>query len=93
MLCALCGKIKSSVNPVSIRVQKLVRRGKKSLCLPSNVVVGGVNLGNLWLTEISIKRARVCKKLQKNAKNCRKNAAVCKILQKIAEKHATLHNF
>jgi hypothetical protein len=34
----------------------------------------------------SIKRARVCKKLQKNAENCRKNAAVCRILQKIAEK-------
>jgi len=34
----------------------------------------------------SIKRARVCKKLQKIAENCRKNAAVCKILQKIAEK-------
>jgi hypothetical protein len=29
---------------------------------------------------------RGCKKLQKFAENCRKNAAVCKILQKIAEK-------
>jgi hypothetical protein len=34
----------------------------------------------------SIKRARGCKKLQKSAENCRKNTAVCKILQKIAEK-------
>jgi hypothetical protein len=34
----------------------------------------------------SIKRARGCKKLQKFAENCRKNTAVCKILQKIAEK-------
>jgi len=38
----------------------------------------------------SIKRARGCKKLQKFAKNCRKNTTVCKNLQKIAEK---MHNF
>jgi len=34
-----------------------------------------------------------CKKLQKFAENCRKNAVVCKILQKIAEKYATFHTF
>jgi hypothetical protein len=80
-------------NPVSIRVQKLVRRGKKSLCLPSNVVVGGVNLGNLWLTEISIKCAggvKNCKKMQKIAEKIQRFAKICKKLQK---KCTTLHNF
>jgi len=41
----------------------------------------------------SIICARGCKKLQKFAEICRKNTTVCKILQKIAEKCATFHNF